>query len=228
MLVVTTTVGMIDRVHGNTTSLGPGIALDGELVLRSRRFEHRLVCTSTTGNDTDHTTSRAENHLLGTGGELDASLALVGVVADDGDIVTRGPAERTTVSSFLFHVGDDGTFGDSTKREDVANSEVGVLAGVNELASVHALVGNEHLGPILELVGVSELHLREGGAAAGVVDDLLDYTADVAMSLGEVELSELRGSLVQASVGGEDRAAALPLIPNNSTHAAIESNKNRV
>jgi hypothetical protein len=33
MLVVTTTVGVIHGVHGNTTSLGPGVALDGELVL---------------------------------------------------------------------------------------------------------------------------------------------------------------------------------------------------
>jgi hypothetical protein len=35
MLVVTTTVRMIDGVHSNTTSLGPGVALDGELVLCS-------------------------------------------------------------------------------------------------------------------------------------------------------------------------------------------------
>lgn len=33
MLVVTTTVGVIHGVHGNTTSLGPGVTLDGELVL---------------------------------------------------------------------------------------------------------------------------------------------------------------------------------------------------
>lgn len=33
MLVVTTTVRVIHGVHGNTTSLGPRVALDGELVL---------------------------------------------------------------------------------------------------------------------------------------------------------------------------------------------------
>src|SRR5262245_38398002 len=31
MLVVTTTVRMVDRVHGYTTSLGPGVALGGKL-----------------------------------------------------------------------------------------------------------------------------------------------------------------------------------------------------
>lgn len=33
MLVVTTTVRVVHRVHGHTTSLGPAVALDGELVL---------------------------------------------------------------------------------------------------------------------------------------------------------------------------------------------------
>jgi hypothetical protein len=36
MLMITTTVRMVDRVHGNTTSLWPGVALDGILVLGSR------------------------------------------------------------------------------------------------------------------------------------------------------------------------------------------------
>ena len=33
MLMVTTSVGMVDGVHGNTTRLGPVVALDGELML---------------------------------------------------------------------------------------------------------------------------------------------------------------------------------------------------
>ena len=36
MLVVTTTVRVIDGVHGNTTGLGPVVALDSELVLGTR------------------------------------------------------------------------------------------------------------------------------------------------------------------------------------------------
>jgi|SRR5690242_1968613 len=34
MLVVTTTVGMVDGVHGNTTSPGPAVALGSELIER--------------------------------------------------------------------------------------------------------------------------------------------------------------------------------------------------
>ena len=36
MLVVTTTVGVIDGVHGNTTSTGPAVALGSELVVVSK------------------------------------------------------------------------------------------------------------------------------------------------------------------------------------------------
>jgi hypothetical protein len=72
------------------------------------------------------------------------------------------------------------------------------------LTSVHALVGDESLGAVLESVGVAEDDLSERSTTSGIVNNLLDYTTDVAMSLGEIELSELRRSLVEASVGGCD------------------------
>lgn len=123
-------------------------------MLSARGLEKRLVCPSTTGNDTNHTTRLAGEDLLGTRWELDTSLALVEVVADDGYVVTGGTAERTTVPRLVFHVGKDGTFGDGSEREDVANGQSGVLAGVDELSSVHALVGDEGLGVVLEPVGL--------------------------------------------------------------------------
>lgn len=105
-------------------------------MLRSRGLEEGLVCSATTRNDTDHTTAGAGEHLLGARRELDAGLALVGVVADDGHVVARGAAERTTVTGLVFDVGEDGTFGDGAEREDVADGESGVLSGIDELCNV--------------------------------------------------------------------------------------------
>jgi hypothetical protein len=65
-------------------------------MLGARGLEERLVRSSTTGDDTDHTTDRALDNLLCAGWELDAGLALVWVVADDGDVVTAGAAELCT------------------------------------------------------------------------------------------------------------------------------------
>ncbi len=102
----------------------------------------------------------------------------------------------------LLDVRDNGTFGDGGQGEDVADGQSGVLAGVDELAGVHALVGNEGLLVQLELVGVAEDNLGERGTTTRVVDDVLDYTSYVSMSLGVVEVTELGRSLSQTGDGG--------------------------
>lgn len=157
---------MIDGVHGNTTSLGPAVALDSELVLGARSLQERLVGTATTSNDTDHTTGGRVENLLGTGGELDAGLALIRVVANNGDIVAGGAAQGATVTNLLLDVRDDGTLGHGAKGQDVADGQGGLLTGVDELAGVHAFVGNEGLLHLLELVGVAEDDLGEGSTTA--------------------------------------------------------------
>ena len=193
---------MVDGVHGNTTSLGPAVALDSELMLGTRGLEEGLVGTATTSDDADHATGVAVDDLLGAGGELDTGLALVGVVADDGDVVAGGAAESAAVAGLLLDVGDDGTLGDGAEGEDVADGQGGLLAGVDELAGVHALIGDEGLLVLLELVGVAEDDLGEGRTTAGVVDDVLDYAPYVTVSLSVVEGSELGGSLSQAGDAG--------------------------
>jgi hypothetical protein len=55
--------------------------------------------------------------------------------------------------------------------------------GKTDLASVHALVGDEGLGVVLEPVGVAEGDAGKGSATTGVVDNLLDYTPDVSIAL---------------------------------------------
>lgn len=104
-------------------------------MLSTRRLHERLVCTATTSDDTDHTTAGAGKDLLGTGGELDTGLALIRVVADDGDVVAGGTAERTTVTRLVLDVGEDGTLRDGVEGKDVADGESSVLSGVDELVA---------------------------------------------------------------------------------------------
>lgn len=158
-------------------------------------------------------------------------------MADDSNVVTGGATKAATVAHLLLDVGDDGTLRDGAEGEDVADGEGGVLAGVDELAGVHALVGDEGLGVDLVAVGVAEDDLGQRRTTAGVVDDLLHDTADVTMALSEVEGAELRRRLVEpfskvlvcvrrvaidfwyfrTGVGSEDRATALPLVANDTT-----------
>lgn len=71
---------------------------------RSKRTQEGLVCPATASNDADHASRLAAHHLLRAGGQLDSGLALVGVVADDGDVVAGSPAEGSSVAGLLLHV----------------------------------------------------------------------------------------------------------------------------
>ncbi len=48
------------------------------------------------------------------------------------------------------------------------------------------------------------------------MDDIADYTADVAMAFGVIESAELGGSLVQARVGRYSRMLVLVLTSSSS------------
>lgn len=122
-------------------------------------------------------------------------------MTNDGDVVTGGTTESATVTDLLLDVGDNGTFGDGTEREDVSDGQSSVLSGVDELTSVHALVGDESLGDLLEAVRVTEADLGQRSTTTRVVNDLLHHTANVSMALSVVESAELGGGLVETGVG---------------------------
>ena len=54
------------------------------------------------------------------------------------------------------------------------------MTGIDEHASVHALDGDEVFSSELVLVHVSELNLSERGSTAGIVDNILDDSLNVA------------------------------------------------
>ncbi len=60
VLLVTTTMGMVDGVHSNTSNSGPGTsALGLPSVVGVTSLANRLVGSATTGNDTDHSSAGA-------------------------------------------------------------------------------------------------------------------------------------------------------------------------
>lgn len=80
-------------------------------------------------------------------------------MSNDGYIVARCAAQSSTITSLLLHVCNDSSFWDGAEREDVSDCEVGVLASVDKLTSVHSLVGDEGLGVKLESVWIAEDNL---------------------------------------------------------------------
>lgn len=121
-------------------------------------------------------------------------------MSDDSNVVSGCASKSSTVTWVLLDVGDDGSFWDGSKGKDVADSQVGVLSGVDELTGVHALVGDESLGVQLESVGVAELNSCKRSSTSRVMDDGLHYTANVTVTLSIIEGSELCWVLVEPGV----------------------------
>lgn len=187
----------------------------------SKRTQQWLVGSSTSSNDTNHSSCAALDHLLGTGWELDSSLALIRVVANDGHVVARCASKSTTVSRLLLNVRNNSSFRDGAEGEDVSDGEVGVLAGVDELAGVHALVGNEGLGVESESIRVTEDNLCQRSTSSTLVNHLGDDASHISCTFGIVEGSEFGWRFPETRVGGEDTSGTLSLVADDTTHCEI-------
>lgn len=149
-------MGVIDRVHGNTTSLRPVVLLGLGGVESTASLEHRLVDTSTTGDDTNSGTGEGVDGLLSAGRKTDTGAASIGIVTDDGGVVAGGSGKRATVSRLLLDVADDGSLRKSREGENVADGESSLLSAENERASREALSCDEGLSAHLVAVRVTE------------------------------------------------------------------------
>mmetsp|Transcript_22582 Transcript_22582/g.45114 ORF Transcript_22582/g.45114 Transcript_22582/m.45114 type:complete len:234 (-) Transcript_22582:15-716(-) len=218
MLMVTATMWMLHGVHGNTTHLGPLVALHAVLVVCASSLEHWLIGTSTTGNNAYHSAAIRMDRLLAARWQSNASLALVQVVRDDHGVFARALGKHTTVSRSGLDVADDSTLWHRAYWQDVANSQLSLEAGVHKLTSVHALNSYHKLGVLLVLVSIAKLHARQRGAASWLVDDLLHNALGVTVTFGIVDSTHLDHSLAALGVRLEHRSCTLTLASNNTTH----------
>ena len=95
-------------------------------------------------------------------------------MANNGNIVARCTPKSSSVTNLLLHICDNSSFRDGAEREDISDCEVCVLAGVDELTSIHAFVCDEGLGVKLESVGIAENNLCQRSSSARIVDDCKD------------------------------------------------------
>lgn len=174
MLMVTTTVGMLHRVHGNTTHLGPAVALHLVLVVGTTGLQDGLVNTTAAGNDADHGAVGRGHNLLGARGQLDTGLLGVRIVGNHGGIVARCARQTATVTGLLLQIADDGTLRHLAQWHHVADLQRSLAAAVDKLAGVHALGGDEQFLAKLVAVGITEVNDGQGCATTGIVHDILN------------------------------------------------------
>jgi len=204
MLLVTTTEGMVNGVHGNSSNLRPSLSESSHLVVNSTSLKDRLINSFTGGNETDHSSGLTGEGLSGTGGKLDSGLAQIIRVTNDDSGSTGASGELTLITRLVFDVTDGSTFGDLVDGKDVTSGEGSLGTGIDELTSVHSFNSEEMVVLKSVLIRVSEDNLGKGSSTTGIMDDLSDDTLDVTILFSEIEYSESSGSDSVMLVGLED------------------------
>ena len=71
-------------------------------------------------------------------------------MGDDGGVVAGSSGEFAAISQLLLELADDGSLWHDADWHNVSDRQVGLLATVDELTSVHALDRDERLLALLE------------------------------------------------------------------------------
>lgn len=204
VLLVTTTEGMVNGIHGNSSNSRPSLSESLHLVIDSTSLKDGLVDSFTGGNQTNHSSGVTSEGLSGTRRKLDSGLGKIVGVTDDDSGSTGASGQFTLITRLGFNVADGSTFGDLVDGEDVTSGEGSFISTVDELTSVHAFSSQE-VGSLESIfIGVSEDDLGEGSTTAGIVEDLSNDTLDVTVLFSEIENSESSRSDSVVLVGLED------------------------
>ena len=85
VLMVTTTMRMLDWVHGNTSNSWPVVSLSSGFEPGSVGLEKWLIGSLTSSDEADHSSAAAEDGLSGSRWKSDSGLlSIIGVTNDDG------------------------------------------------------------------------------------------------------------------------------------------------
>jgi len=193
VLLVTTTEGMVNWIHGNSSNSRPSLSESLHLVVNSTSLKDGLINSFSGGNETNHSSGFTGKGLSSTGRKLDSGLAQVIGVTNDDSGGTRASGELSLITRLVFDVTDGSTFGDLVNGKDVTGGEGSLVTSVDELTSVHSFNGEEVVVLKSVLIRVSEDDLSEGSSTTGIVDDLSDDTFNVTISFSEIESSESSG-----------------------------------
>jgi len=219
MLMVTTTVRMLDRVHGDTSDSGPMVSLRLLSVPAVDSLQHRFVASLTSSTDADHGSARSLDGFSLARRQLDSSdLTLIGVTNDNGR-GTRSPGETSPVTHLGFTVGDDSSFGHQVDWKDVANREGSLGTAVNELSGIHSFDGNEVLISRFVAISIAESNLGKRCTSAWVMNNVLNHSLDVTLSFRIVESPESGGSDLVSLVRSKNETTTVSLSSDASTHS---------
>lgn len=121
MLVVTTSVGMVDWVHSDSGNDGEVFSLGLVSPVLNTSLEDGLLVSASSSDDSDHSSGLAIDGLSDTRRKLNSGLKPVFRVGDDGN---KGPGcsgELSIISLSELNIGDQSSLGDVSNGKDVSD-----------------------------------------------------------------------------------------------------------
>jgi len=125
MLMVTSSMRMLDGVHSNTSDSWPVVSLSSMLEPRGISLKEGLVGSLTSSDDSNHSSATSWDGLSGSGGESDSGLSSILGMSDDDGGASRGSGETASVTHLGFTVRNNGSLRKRVNWEDVSDGEGG-------------------------------------------------------------------------------------------------------
>lgn len=125
VLMVTTTMRMLNGVHGDTSNLGPHLSLSLEEVVAVSCLENGFLDSPTSSDNAYHGSGVTWDGFSGSGGQSDSGFVTVLGVTDDGGIGAWGSGHVSLVAGSFLDIADSSTFGDSSHGQDVTDGQLG-------------------------------------------------------------------------------------------------------
>ncbi len=219
MLVVTTSVWMIDWVHSHTSHSWESLAQSLELVEKCTSLHDGLFVSASACNYTNCGSAKTWNGLSGTGWESDSGSASVIRVSNNGGISSWASGISSFITNSRLNIANGGTFRDSVDWKDVSSWYSRLSAGEDVLSAVSSFSGKEVLSVVFVFVRVSEIDFNEWTSTSWIVKDSSDNALDVAFSFDEIEVSiSWWGDSFWFWSGVNTTDFAFSLAPDNFTH----------
>lgn len=121
VLLVTSSVRMLNWVHGNTSNSWEVVSLSLVLVPGSVGLEERLIGSLSSSNNSNHSSALAHNGLSGSRWKSDSGLFQVIRVSDDDSGSTGSSGELSSISGLALAVGHNGTLWHGVDWKNISN-----------------------------------------------------------------------------------------------------------
>ena len=122
VLMVASTVRVLDGVHRHTADLGPAVPLHAVLVEGTASLQQRFVNAATAGDDAHRRARQGAHQLLLPRGQAKAGLASVLNVANDLSKAARRASVLGAVACGLLHLVNHRTGRHGLERQNVARN----------------------------------------------------------------------------------------------------------